>query len=184
MQSRRLLRTASFGTACISSGLVSVGTSMSRLTPSCLCFLSSFLFFLAQVTVSLVSDWSFWISSSSNWWERCVLWFSFCAFGSVDWSSRCNGVVWLRCQQLGLRVCCYLSVQVTSLALVISQSMSLFTTTSVLHQSLLTGFQLLSWRTLKHHSELQLCSVSILRPYSIHQCNVSKQWSLNSFMES
>jgi len=44
----------------------------------------------------------------------------------------------------------------------------------VLHQSLLTGFQLLSWRILKHHSELRLSSVSIRRPYFIRQCNVFK----------
>lgn len=50
----------------------------------------------------------------------------------------------------------------------------LFAIHRVLHQSLLTGFQLLSWRILKHHSELRLSSVSIRRPYFIRQCNVFK----------
>lgn len=59
------------------------------------------------------------------------------------------------------------------------------TTLSVSNISwLLTGFQLLSWRTLKHHSELRSSSVSIRRPYFTHQCNVFEQRSLHSFIES
>jgi hypothetical protein len=47
---------------------------------------------------------------------------------------------------------------------------------------LLTGFQLLSWRILKHHSELRLSSVSIRRPYFIRQY-IQKVCMLFSLLE-